>query len=47
MPSNFIFELLCIDPDDISDQRGFIHAISYSTDVWNGRSPLITKDKKR
>lgn len=45
MPSNFIFELLCIDPDDISDQRGFIHAISYSTDVWNGRSPLITKDK--
>ncbi len=45
MPSNFIFELLCIDPDDISDQRGFIHAISYSTDVWNGKSPLITKDK--
>ena len=45
MPSNFIFELLCIDPDDISDQRGFIHAISYSTDVWNGRSPIITKDK--
>lgn len=45
MHSNFIFELLCIDPDDISDQRGFIHAISYSTDVWNGRSPLITKDK--
>ncbi|THH41674.1 HEPN domain-containing protein [Neolewinella litorea] len=45
MPSNFIFELLCIDPDDISDQRGFIHAISYSNDVWNGRSPIITKDK--
>ncbi|MBB4077658.1 hypothetical protein GGR28_000259 [Lewinella aquimaris] len=45
MPSNFIFELLCIDPDDINDQRGFIHAISYSNDVWNGRSPIITKDK--
>jgi hypothetical protein len=45
MPSNFIFELLCIDPEDITDQRGFIHAISYSNDVWNGRSPIITKDK--
>ena len=45
MSSNFVFELLCIDPDDISDQRGFIHAISYSNDVWNGKSPLITKDK--
>ena len=45
MPSNFIFELLCIDPEDISDQRGFIHAISYSNEVWNGRSPIITKDK--
>ena len=45
MPSNFIFELLCIDPEDINDQRGFIHAISYSNDVWNGRSPIITKDK--
>ena len=45
MSSNFIFELLCIDPDDISDQRGFIHAISYSNDVWNGKSPIITKDK--
>jgi hypothetical protein len=45
MHSNFIFELLCIDPEDINDQRGFIHAISYSNDVWNGRSPIITKDK--
>ena len=45
MSSNFVFELLCIDPDDISDQRGFIHAISYSNDVWNGKSPIITKDK--
>ncbi|PHI18177.1 hypothetical protein CEQ90_19340 [Lewinellaceae bacterium SD302] len=45
MSSNFTFELFCIDPADIVDQAGFVHAISFSKDVWNGRSPLITKGK--
>ncbi|NJO87086.1 MAG: hypothetical protein HC821_03470, partial [Lewinella sp.] len=45
MSSNFIFELLCIDPADIINQEGFIHALSYSKEVWNGRMPIITKDK--
>lgn len=44
MSGNFTFELLCIDPADILGQEAFIHAISYSKEVWNGRSPLITKD---
>jgi hypothetical protein len=45
MSSNFTFELFCIDPEDIVDQKGFIHAISFSKDVWNGRSPLISQNK--
>lgn len=45
MSSNFVFELFCIDPDDILNQEGFIHALSYSKDVWNGRSPIISQDK--
>ncbi len=45
MPSNFIFELLCIDPEDIKGQGAFIRAISYSDSVWNGRMPIITHDK--
>ena len=45
MSGNFTFELLCIDPKDISNQEAFIHAISYSKEVWNGRSPIITQDK--
>ncbi|MEL7160925.1 MAG: hypothetical protein AAFN92_09205 [Bacteroidota bacterium] len=44
MSGNFTFELLCIDPADIVNQEAFIHAISYSNEVWNGRSPLITQD---
>lgn len=45
MSGNFTFELLCIDPADISNQEAFIHALSYSSDVWNGKSPIITQDK--
>jgi len=45
MSGNFTFELLCIDPADINNQKGFIHALSYSKEVWNGKSPLITQDK--
>lgn len=45
MSAKFTFELLCIDPDDIVNQKGFIHAISYSKDVWNGKMPIITQDK--
>lgn len=45
MSSNFVFELFCIDPADIINQEGLIHALSYSKDVWNGKSPLITIDK--
>lgn len=45
MSSNFTFELFCIDPDDIIDQQSFVNAISYSKEVWNGRSPIITKAK--
>lgn len=46
MPTNkFTFELFCIDPDDIIDQGSFVNAISFSKEVWNGRSPLITKNK--
>ncbi|MEL6275404.1 MAG: hypothetical protein AAFU03_09920, partial [Bacteroidota bacterium] len=45
MSRNFTFEILCIDPDDIVDQKSFVHALSYSKDVWNGRMPLITMDK--
>jgi len=45
MSGNFTFELLCIDPADINNQEGFIHALSYSKEVWNGRSPIITQDK--
>jgi hypothetical protein len=45
MSGNFTFELLCIDPADISNQGAFIHALSYSSDVWNGKSPIITQDK--
>lgn len=45
MSGDFTFELLCIDPADIINQEAFIHAISYSKEVWNGRSPLITQDK--
>jgi len=45
MSGNFTFELLCIDPADINNQESFIHALSYSKEVWNGKSPLITQDK--
>ncbi len=45
MTGNFVFELFCIDPDDIINQEGFVHALSYSKDVWNGRMPIITYDK--
>ena len=45
MSGNFTFELLCIDPADIVNQEAFIHAISYSREVWNGKSPIITQDK--
>ncbi|SER41689.1 HEPN domain-containing protein [Neolewinella agarilytica] len=45
MSGNFTFELLCIDPADINNQEAFIHALSYSKEVWNGRSPIITQDK--
>ena len=45
MSGNFTFELLCIDPDDIINQEAFIHALSYSKEVWNGNSPIITQDK--
>ena len=45
MSGNFTFELLCIDPADINSQKGFIHALSYSKEVWNGKSPIITQDK--
>lgn len=45
MSGNFTFELLCIDPKDINNQEAFIHAISYSKEVWNGKSPIITQDK--
>lgn len=44
MSGNFTFELLCIDPEDISNQEAFVHAISYSKEVWNGNSPLMTQD---
>lgn len=44
MSGNFTFELLCIDPEDISNQEAFVHAISYSKEVWNGKSPIITHD---
>ena len=40
MSGNFTFELLCIDPDDIINQEAFIHALSYSKEVWNGNSPI-------
>lgn len=45
MTGNFVFELFCIDPEDIINQEGFVHALSYSKDVWNARMPLITYDK--
>lgn len=45
MSSNFAFELFCIDPKDIIDQKSLVNAISFSKEVWNGRSPLITKTK--
>jgi hypothetical protein len=45
MSGNFTFELLCIDPDDIINQEAFVHALSYSKEVWNGNSPIITQDK--
>ncbi|MBC6992992.1 HEPN domain-containing protein [Neolewinella lacunae] len=44
MSGDFTFELLCIDPADIVNQEAFIHALSYSKEVWNGKSPLITQD---
>ena len=45
MSGNFTFELLCIDPADINNQEAFIHALSYSKEVWNGKPPIITQDK--
>ncbi|MFK8161661.1 MAG: hypothetical protein AB8H12_04285 [Lewinella sp.] len=45
MSGNFTFELLCIDPADINNQEAFVHALSYSKEVWNGKSPIITQDK--
>lgn len=45
MSGNFTFELLCIDPKDIVNQEAFVHALSYSKDLWNGKSPIITQDK--
>lgn len=45
MSFNFTFELFCIDPEDIVNQEGFVHALSYSKDVWNGKMPLIVSDK--
>ncbi len=45
MSGNFTFELLCIDPADIVNQEAFIHALSYSKELWNGKSPIITQDK--
>lgn len=45
MSGNFTFELLCIDPADINNQEAFIHALSYSKEVWNSKSPIITQDK--
>ena len=45
MSGNFTFEVLCIDPKDINDQKAFIHGLSYSSEVWAGKSPIITQDK--
>lgn len=45
MSGNFTFEVLCIDPKDINHQKSFIHALSYSKEVWNGKTPIITQDK--
>ena len=45
MSGNFTFEVLCIDPKDIIDQESFVRALSFSKEVWAGKSPLITQDK--
>lgn len=43
MKPKYTFELFCIEPEDINNERSFVKALSFSEDLWLGAEPSETE----